>query len=225
MFECLISTSNWTCPQTSSLSPSVSLKLYLFAVFSGAWATSLGKSLTSSSSPHAIHSKSSPPTPAGHHQRHFFGICHLYFSPGVHTSSMTGPYVHPHPPSFSRDSTLGNSIIPWGKQYCGKPEEPVREQGGRAAAINSSKLQAPWAVEVTGGITLTGSCGCLGRTQDPGWLLWRIQGAPSREEREWLYLTYVRDLLTGSLENGHRLTPLPLGVGCIRMSSGSQQTC
>lgn len=56
-------------------------------------------------------SKPSPSASSCHHRGHYFGICHLYFSPGHATSSMTGPWVHPHSLFFGWDSALGSSIV------------------------------------------------------------------------------------------------------------------
>lgn len=50
--------------------------------------------------------------------------------------------------------------------------------GRQCCSRGQQETTAPWVIEVTGGIICTGRC--LGRSWDPGWLVWRVLGAPSR---------------------------------------------
>lgn len=172
-----------------------------------------------SSSPHAIRKQTlsfhlflSPWGPL------LWNMSPLFFTWACHQFHDRSPCLSPLP-SFSWEAVL------WEDQVAGQ------EAGGQCSSCGQQEATALWAIEVTGGITHTGRC--LGRSWDPGWFVWQVLGAPSREEGEWLLLTAlcyhwsgpVRRWLTGSLGNGHRLTPLPLGVGPIRMNNGSQQRC
>lgn len=67
--------------------------------------------------------------------------------------------------------------------------------GRQCSSRGQQEATAPWIIEVTGDITRTGRC--LGRSWDPGWLVWPVLGAPNREEGEWLLLTALCDHWSG----------------------------
>lgn len=93
-------------------------------------------------------SKPSPSTSSCHHRGHYFGICHLYFSPGHATSSMAGPQVHPH--SLLSAGILLSEAVLWDDHGASQ------EVGRQCSSREQQEATAPWVIEVTGGITTLG---------------------------------------------------------------------